>query len=183
MGKNLSTKIIGSTDRAKVATEQWQRERPDLDVLPMAVIGRLKEVSQLVQRDHLDPLFAAKGLTRGDFDVLATLRRAGAPYALTPTALYDATMVTSGAMTGRIERLALEGLVERAENPEDRRGTLVKLTSTGFAMIDLMMTEHVENERRILAGLTRSEQEKLAELLSKLLATLPPPYESKDISK
>ncbi len=168
-------------DRAKVASEQWRRERPDLDVLPMALIGRLKEATLLVLRDHLEPLFAAKGLNLGDFDVLATLRRAGASYALTPTALYDATMVTSGAMTGRIDRLERDGLVERTDNPDDRRGTLVKLTRAGFALIDPLMTDHVENERRVLAGLTRPEQERLAELLAKLLHMLPEPYESQDV--
>lgn len=142
----------------------------------MALLGRLMEAARLVQRDYLEPLFAANGLNRGDFDVLATLRRAGAPYALNPTALYDATMVTSGAMTGRTERLAREGLIERAENPDDRRGTLVKLTPAGLTLIDTMMTDHVENERRILAGLSRRDQETLDKLLAKLLRTMPEPY-------
>lgn len=144
----------------------------------MALLGRLKEVTRLVLRDHLAPLFAANGLNQGDFDVLATLRRAGVPYALTPTALYDASMVTSGAMTGRVDRLARAGLVEREENLDDRRGTLVRLTQAGFSLIDAMMTKHVANEQRILAGLTREEQEQLSGLLAKLLAKLPERYGS-----
>lgn len=168
-------------DRASQASEQWRKERPDLDVLPMALLGRLKEATQLVLRNHLEPLFLAMGLQPGEFDVLATLRRSGAPYALTPTALYDASMVTSGAMTGRIDRLAREGLVERTENPDDRRGTLVKLTQSGFTMIDGMMTEHVANERRVLAGMNRAEQKQLSELLAKLIATLPERYDRRDM--
>lgn len=165
-----------------MASAQWRKERPDLDVESMALLGRVKEATQLVLRDHLEPMFVANGLHPGEFDVLATLRRAGAPYALTPTALYEASMVTSGAMTGRIDRLAREGLIERAQNPEDRRGTLVKLSEAGFALVDRMMTEHVANEVRILAGLTRAEQERLSALLAKLIATLPEPYGAKDLS-
>ena len=92
-------------DRAAKALEQWRRERPDLDVSPMGVIGRLNEVSTMIMRDRLTPVFARFGLQAGEFDVLATLRRSGAPYALTPTELYEATMVTSGAMTARLDRL------------------------------------------------------------------------------
>lgn len=163
-------------DRSTFATEQWQIERPDLDGLPMALIGNLAEVAQLVARDHLLPLFAQHGLNRGDFDVLATLRRAGAPYALSPTDLYGASLVTSGAMTGRIDRLEKRGLIERIDNPNDRRSALAKLTDAGFALIDPVMTAHVANEARVLAGLTREEQERLSALLAKLIATLPEPY-------
>lgn len=88
---------------------------------------------------------------------------------------------TSGAMTGRIDRLERDGLVERTDNPGDRRGTIVKLTQAGFALIDAMMMDHVENERRVPAGLTRPEEETLAELLAKLLSTLPEPYKSEGV--
>ena len=156
--------------RASRAVEQWRKERPDLDVGPMAVIGRLTEASQAITRGRLAPLFARFGLQQGEFDVLATLRRSGAPYALTPTALYEATMVTSGAMTARLDRLEKAGLIARAPHPEDRRGILVQLTGKGRELIDEAVAAHVENERGILAGLTAEEQERLAELLEKVIA-------------
>jgi DNA-binding MarR family transcriptional regulator len=159
-------------DRAAKAIEQWRRERPDLDVSPMAVLGRLNEVSSLVARDRLAPLFARFGLQAGEFDVLATLRRSGSPYALTPTALYEATMVTSGAMTNRLDRLEKAGLIRRGPHPNDRRGIVVQLTEKGLALIDEAVSAHVANEHEILAGLTRAEQETLSRLLEKLIGSL-----------
>jgi DNA-binding MarR family transcriptional regulator len=159
-------------DRASRAVEQWRRERPDIDGTTMLVLGRLAEAAQRVGTERLAPFFVAHGLQRGDFDVLATLRRAGAPYALTPTALYEATMVTSGAMTGRIDRLEAAGLAERRPDPSDRRGVLVALTPAGLELIDRILPLHVENQRAALAGLTRAEQEALGELLGRLIAGL-----------
>lgn len=156
-------------DRAAMAVEQWNRERPDLDVSPMAVLGRLNEAASLIARDRLAPLFAQFGLQSGEFDVLATLRRSGAPYALTPTALYEATMVTSGAMTNRLDRLEKTGLIARAPHPSDRRGVVVQLTEKGLALIDKAVTAHVANEHQILAGLTHAEQETLSHLLERLI--------------
>lgn len=156
--------------RASRAIEQWRKERPDLDLRPMAVIGRISEAAQVISRGRLAPLFARFGLQAGEFDVLATLRRAGAPHALTPTALYEATMVTSGAMTARLDRLEKAGLIARAPHPEDRRGVLVMLTEKGRALIDEAVTAHVENEHLILAGLTGEEQETLIALLEKVIA-------------
>lgn len=141
----------------------------------MAVVGSLSEAALILGRDHLRPFFAAHGLQPGEFDVLATLRRAGPPYALSPTALYEATMVTSGAMTGRIDRLEQAGWVARMPDPADRRGTLVGLSPDGRALIDQLMPLHVANEKRALQGLSRAEQEQLLALLDKLLATLPEP--------
>ena len=163
-------------DRARRAVEEWKRERPDLDGRVMELLGRLAEAAQSGARDHLRPLFEDQGLQPGEFDVLATLRRAGAPYALSPTALYDATMVTSGAMTGRIDRLEKAGWVARTPHPDDRRAVRVSLTPQGYALINELMTQHVANEAQILSGLTRREQETLSALLEKLLATLPEPY-------
>ena len=156
--------------RASRAIEQWQRERPDLELRPMAAIGRLSEASQIVSRERLAPLFARFGLQPGEFDVLATLRRSGEPFALTPTALYEATMVTSGAMTARLDRLEKAGFISRAPHPEDRRGVLVRLTAAGRDLIDRAVTAHVENERGILAGLTVKEQDTLIALLDKVIA-------------
>ncbi|MGX8011791.1 MarR family winged helix-turn-helix transcriptional regulator [Mesorhizobium sp. ORM8.1] len=159
-------------DRAAKALEQWRRERPDLDVSPMGVIGRLNEVSTMIMRDRLTPVFARFGLQAGEFDVLATLRRSGAPYALTPTELYEATMVTSGAMTARLDRLEKAGLIQRAPHPSDRRGIVVQLTAKGLALVDEALAAHVANEHAILAGLTAAERETLANLLEKLIASM-----------
>jgi DNA-binding MarR family transcriptional regulator len=159
-------------DRAARAVEQWRRERPDLDVSPMAVLGRLRQAATMISRTRLDPLFEKFGLQSGEFDVLATLRRSGAPFALTPTALYEATMVTSGAMTNRLDRLEKAGLIARTPHPEDRRGVIVQLTGKGRALIDEAVTAHVENEHNVLSGLTREEQDRLAELLAKLIRSV-----------
>ncbi|KHK53613.1 MarR family transcriptional regulator [Ralstonia sp. A12] len=156
-------------DRAAQAVEQWNRERPDLDVSSMLLLGRLGEAALIIARERLNPLFADHGMQPGEFDVLATLRRSGAPYALTPTALYDATMMSSGGMTNRIDRLQQAGWVERRPNPEDGRGTLVALTKTGFALIDKAVSAHVENQRAVLSVLTDAEQRQLAKLLAKLI--------------
>lgn len=157
--------------RAARAVEQWRKERPDLDVSPMAVLGALSEAANL-SRERLAPVFARFNLQMGEFDVLATLRRSGAPYALTPTALYEATMVTSGAITARLDRLEQAGLVSRAPHPSDRRGVIVQLTERGKALIDEALTAHVANEHQILSGLTLEERETLASLLAKLVRSL-----------
>src|SRR5262245_1714954 len=159
-------------NRAAKAVEQWRRERPDLDARPMAVLGALREAANLVSKERLAPVFARFGLQSGEFDVLATLRRSGPPYALTPTALYEATMVTSGAITARLDRLEASGLISRAPHPADRRGVVVQLTDKGRALIDEAVTAHVENEHQILVGLTQEEQETLAKLLAKLIGSL-----------
>ncbi|SFM59550.1 MarR family winged helix-turn-helix transcriptional regulator [Methylobacterium pseudosasicola] len=159
-------------DRASRAVVQWCRERPDLDPFPMEVLGRLTELAQVILRDRLNPAFAGFGLQQGEFDVLATLRRSGAPYALTPTALCDATMISSGGMTARIDRLEKASLIERQKHPTDRRGTLVALTDSGKELIDAVLPAHVETERGILAALTNDEQRMLNALLAKLLAGL-----------
>jgi len=159
-------------DRAARAIEQWQRERPDLDVSPMAGLGRLNEASSLIARERLAPLFARFGLQSGEFDVLATLRRSGQPHALTPTDLYEATMVTSGAMTARLDRLEKAGLILRGPHPNDRRGIVVQLTAKGLALIEEALAAHVANEHKILAGLTSGERETLAKLLAKLIGSL-----------
>ncbi len=159
-------------DRARLAVEQWRRERPEFDLLPMEILGRMAELAQIVGRDHLEPLFAEFGLQRGEFDVLATLRRSGKPFALTPTALYEATMVSSGGMTNRLDRLERAGLVERRPNPNDRRGTIVALSDGGLELIDRAVEAHLENEHRVLSGLNADEKQQLNTLLAKLLATV-----------
>ncbi len=159
-------------DRAGMAIEQWARERPDLPSRPMAVFGRLSEASERVLRDHMNPLFADAGLQPGEFDVLATLRRSGKPFMLSPTKLYEALMISSGGMTNRIDRLERAGFVERRPDPEDRRGKLIALTGIGMRVIDETIGRHVANEERLLSVLTPAEQDKLNKLLEKLIAGL-----------
>lgn len=159
-------------DRADMAIEQWARERPDLPSLPMAVFGRLSDASERVLRDHMNPLFARAGLQPGEFDVLATLRRSGAPYMLSPTRLYEATMISSGGMTNRLDRLERAGLVERRADPNDRRGKLIALTDRGRQVIDETIGHHVASEENLLATLTAAEQLQLSALLKKLIAAL-----------
>lgn len=159
-------------DRADIAIEQWARERPDLPALPMAVFGRLSDAVELVMRDHMNPLFAEAGLQPGEFDVLATLRRSGAPYMLSPTKLYEAAMISSGGMTNRLDRLERAGFVERRPDPHDRRGKLIALTDAGKQVIDETIGRHVANEERLLSALTLKEQEQLNQLLRKLVAAL-----------
>ena len=159
-------------DRADLAVEQWARERPDLRTLPMALFGRLNEAAERVMREHMNPLFARAGLQSGEFDVLATLRRAGAPYMLSPTQLYEAAMISSGGMTDRLDRLERAGLVVRRPDPKDRRGKLIVLTDPGKRLIDEAIGRHVANEERLLLSLTQAEQETLDALLKKLIAGL-----------
>lgn len=159
-------------DNVEKATRQWSKEMPELDLLAMEVIGRLKVTTRLVHRDYLEPFFKAYDLQAGEFDVLASLRRSGEPYALGPTQLHEALMITSGGMTNRLDRLERAGLIARAPNPADRRGTLVSLTDAGLEVIDRIVPLHVENEAAALAGLTPDEQRTLNELLRKLLGGL-----------
>lgn len=159
-------------DRADLAVAQWARERPDLPSLPMALFGRLSEAAERVMREHMNPLFAEAGLQSGEFDVLATLRRSGEPYMLSPTRLYEATMISSGGMTDRLDRLERARLIERRPDPRDRRGKLIALTEAGRRVIDETIGRHVANEERLLAALTQAEQETLDALLKKLIAGL-----------
>jgi DNA-binding MarR family transcriptional regulator len=141
-------------------------------MLPMEVLGRLNEASQLVVRERQTPLFARYGLQHGEFDALATLRRSGAPEGLTPTALFEAAMMSSGGMTARIDRLEKAGLVERRPHPTDRRATLVRLTDKGFDLIESIMPSHEETARDILTPLSIDEQKTLNALLARLISGL-----------
>ncbi|WP_424932464.1 MarR family winged helix-turn-helix transcriptional regulator [Amaricoccus macauensis] len=149
---------------------QWRQERPDLDVTPMGLIGRLSRVHNHLAAEHAG-LFARHGLNTSSFDVLATLRRAGKPYALSPSTLIAWTMVSSGTMTNRIDRLEAAGLVERRANPEDGRGSVIALTETGLALVDEVATEHVANQHRMVEGLSPDEIAQLDALLGRWLAT------------
>ncbi|MCC3653481.1 MULTISPECIES: MarR family winged helix-turn-helix transcriptional regulator [Streptomyces] len=147
----------------------WRRERPDLDVEPLEVLSRISRLAR-----HLDRArrlaFTEHGLESWEFDVLTALRRAGAPYQLSPGQLLTQTLVTSGTMTNRIDRLATKGLVERLPDPSDRRGVLVRLTREGRDRADRALAGLLTQERAILAELSREQRRELAGLLRRLTA-------------
>jgi DNA-binding MarR family transcriptional regulator len=151
--------------------EQWAVERPDLDRSAMAVLARILRAARIVDLE-MGRVFAEDGLHRGEFDVLATLRRAGNPYRLNPTDLSATVLLSTGAMTNRLDRLESAGLVRRLPDPEDRRGVLVELTAEGRSLIDRVLTAHVRNEERILESLTDVDRRQLTRLLRKLLVSL-----------
>ncbi|MEW2140106.1 MarR family transcriptional regulator [Streptomyces sp. NPDC005409] len=158
-------------DEIAAIAAQWERERPDLDATPMLVIGRLFRLTDALDR-RLRPPFAAAGLGNGDFDVLAALRRAGAPYTLSAGELSRTVLVTTGAVTKRVDRLRARGLVDRAVADADSRGRLITLTPEGVALTDRLIAVHLDNQRRLLAGLGDDERTHLAHLLGQLAATL-----------
>lgn len=158
-------------DHVATVVEQWSAERPDLDVSPLLVIGRIHRIGQALTPELVE-VYARHGLGEGDFDVLATLRRQGHPFALTPSELVERTMVTSGAVSKRVDRLADRGLVVRRPRPSDRRSVMVALTAKGRRVIDTAMEEHVANEARLLHGLDPVERTSLAALLATLATSL-----------
>jgi DNA-binding MarR family transcriptional regulator len=151
--------------------EQWRTVRPDLDSSPIAVIGRLSRLAAIVDR-HLAENFARHDLEPWMYDVLATLRRSGPPYELTAGELLAQSMVTTGAITNRVDRLEQRGLVERAAVPGDRRKVLVRLTERGRALVDEVVSGHLDTERRLLSALTERQQATLAQLLRTTLLGL-----------
>jgi DNA-binding MarR family transcriptional regulator len=159
-------------DRIDRISAQWRRERPDLDVAPLALLGRLFRVAELAERE-LGAGLAAE-LQPGWFDLLAALRRSGPSYELKPTELMRATLLSSGGITKRLDRLAEAGLIERRPDPNDRRGTLVKLTRKGRSAIDKLVAVHIGNEQRLLQALNPAERRALDTALRRLLATLEP---------
>ena len=167
----MSMGKIQQTDAVDAIIQQWRQERPELDTREMGVIGRLKRCAALLQ-PRLDDTFSSFDMSNWEFDVLATLRRSGAPYRLTPTSLFSTMMVTSGTMTHRMQRLEARGLIKRIPNEEDARSMIVQLTTSGFKLIDRAVTAHVENEHNILAPLKLTEFDQLEASLKKLLAIL-----------
>lgn len=152
---------------------EWARERPDLDVSPQGVIGRLHRLAAHLT-DELCVVYRRHGLAEGEFDVLASLRRAGAPFERAPGELARFTMVTTGAMTKRIDRLVESGLVTRRPATDDGRGRVVALTEAGRTLIDGAFTDHMHNERRLLDSLTPDEAGQLECLLTAWLARVEP---------
>jgi DNA-binding MarR family transcriptional regulator len=147
----------------------WHAERPDLDVEPLQVLSRVSRLARHLDRART-AAFAAHGLQTWEFDVLSALRRQGAPYQLSPGALLRATLVTSGTMTNRIDRLASAGLVSRRPDPADKRGVLVALTDRGRAAVDAALADLLTYERQLLTGLGGGQRRELAALLRILLA-------------
>ncbi|QIS41149.1 MarR family transcriptional regulator [Clavibacter capsici] len=147
--------------------EQWRTERPDLDASPMAVIGRLARAAATLAAE-LDRTFARHGIDASTFDVLATLRRQGAPHRLPPAALAQESMITTSAVAQRLNRLEALGLVTRLPRPEDGRGKLVELTAAGRELVDRVLPDHLATEEALLAPLDARERRTLAELLGRL---------------
>jgi DNA-binding MarR family transcriptional regulator len=163
-----------SQDHVARILNQWQRERPDLDVSPAAVIGRLHRLGDRLRVDIIE-VYRRYGLTEGEFDVLAALRRQGAPYELAPGELAQHTMVTTGAISKRLDRLEEAGLVVRRENAADGRGRIVGMTEAGQRVFDQAFTEHMHNEHRLIAPLNDDERAELERLLTTWLNRLEQP--------
>jgi DNA-binding MarR family transcriptional regulator len=163
---------MAERDAVDVILEQWRSERPELDPSPIGVIGRISRLARDLEQ-RLEVVYREYGLEPGWHDVLATLRRTGPPYRLRPTEFSATLMLTSSGTTKRLDRLEQAGLVERAPDPDDRRGTLITLTAAGHRLIDTVTEAHLDNERGLLAALTAEEQRRLADLLRKLQLGLP----------
>ena len=151
---------------------QWNEVRPDLDPSPTHTLQRITRLS-LLQATSFARVFAAHGVSFGEYLVLAALRRAGPPYRMNPTRLFNSVILSSGAMTNRLDGLEAMGLVERLPDPTDRRGRLVGLTDKGRDLVDTAVVDHLDNEERLLSGLDANEREQLAALLRKLLLSEP----------
>lgn len=158
-------------DRVSDFLDQWAAVRPDLDVSPMGIIGRLSRAAEVTGR-QVRAYFDQHGLSRSEFDVLATLRRSGAPYRLTPGELTAATMSSAATVSNRLNDLERRALVTRQVDPANRRSIQVSLTPAGLDLVDGIVEGHLANERTVLDGLTATEQAELARLLAKLLASL-----------
>ncbi|EAQ43648.1 transcriptional regulator PecS [Roseobacter sp. MED193] len=158
-------------DHVDFIIDQWTRERPDLNVSAMGIIGRVARLYMAYQ-EGMQQTFARFGLNAAKFDVLATLRRAGAPYQLSPGELLKATMVASGTMTNRIARLEADGLVLRQLNPEDSRSFLIELSPAGLDLIDQVVEDHVVTQERMLAAMPEEERRAFKTLLSRAQAAV-----------
>jgi DNA-binding MarR family transcriptional regulator len=151
---------------------EWKRVRPELDTSPAQTLTRITRLA-LLQAASFAPVFERYGLTWGEYLVLAALRRAGAPFRMTPTKLFSSLLLSSGAMTNRLDRLEQMGLVRRLPDPSDRRGRLVELTAKAHRLVDKAVVDHLADEEKLVAPLSRSEQARLAGLLRKLLLAEP----------
>jgi DNA-binding MarR family transcriptional regulator len=157
------------SDEVDRLVDAWQRQRPDLDVTPMHVLSRVTRLAHHLARARR-AVFAEHGLEVWAFDVLAALRRAGPPYELSPGQLLRETLVTSGTMTNRLDRLETRGLLARFPDPADRRGVVVRLTAAGRRQVDAALEGLLAHERELLGGLDSRDQRRLGLLLRELVA-------------
>lgn len=158
-------------DEVDQIVSAWILQRPDLDVRPMHVLSRVSRLARYLDLKRRD-VFAAHQLEPWEFDVLASLRRAGTPYALTPGALMNELLVSSGTMTNRVDRLESRGLVSRSPSPDDRRAVLVSLTPLGQQVVDEALAGLLECEQEILAPLSDEQRQNLSELLRQILTAI-----------
>lgn len=171
---------VSSIDHVARIQQAWARERPDLDVSPLGVIGRLHRLAGHLT-EQLLLVYRRYGLQEGEFDVLAALRRAGEPFERAPGELAAFTMVTTGAMTKRIDRLERNGLVTRRRSSTDGRGRVVALTEAGRELIDQAFTDHVRNERRLVELLPPEDAARLEALLATWLTHFETPQAERDV--
>lgn len=160
-------------DEVDRIVDAWRRERPDLDPLPLHVLSRVSRLARHLERARREA-FSGHELEGWEFDVLSALRRAGEPYELSPGALVQLTLSTSGTMTNRIDRLERRGLVARRPDPSDRRSVKVRLTTSGGSAVDAAMAALLQQESRLLADLDDGERGALADLLRRVLRPLDP---------
>ena len=166
---------MGSTadDDVDRIVAQWARERPELETEAMAVFGRVYRIARLVG-DAQETVYRRCGINRGEFDVLATLRRSGAPYSLSPSELTQSMMITSGGMTGRLDRLERRRLLSRSPDPDDRRGLRVTLTDEGFALVEDAVGAGLAVQQTVLQQLPAADRQVLGGMLKRLLAAASP---------
>ncbi len=160
-----------SLDHVGMLIAQRRRETPDIPLDGMEIFARARRLT-LLSRPRIEAVFAKYGVDTGEFDVLATLSRAGPPYRLRPTELFQALMISSGGLTDRLRRLEDNGLIARETSPSDGRSVTVRLTAKGKSLIDKAFAEDMLTERAMLSTLGKGEREQLAQLLAKLLADL-----------
>lgn len=162
---------VTELDAIDALLSDWARERPDLEFASMALFARLNRFVGLSNR-RLEAHFQRHGISTGEFDVLAALRRAGAPYALKPSVLARAVMLTAAGMTGRLDKLEDQGLVARLSNPDDRRSAPVALTKAGIRLVDKLVAGHLANEDDLFAAISGSQRAQFDRVLRTLLAAL-----------
>ena len=160
---------MSNADAVDRIVGQWNVERPELDTEPMEILGRMNRITRAVG-DRQEAAYGRLGIGRGEFDVLATLRRSGEPYVLSPKELAASTMLTTGGMTGRLDKLERMGLIGRSPDPYDRRGLRVGLTDRGRAIVDEAVVAGLEAQSAVLAGLSAADRRRLAALLRDVLA-------------
>lgn len=158
-----------SRDRLDDIVSQWAALRPDLDAAPMALFGRMLRLRHHLERE-INAVLSGQGLPPGGFDVLATLRRCDRPQGMTANDLLAQMMITSGTLTHRLDQLEAAGWLARRRNPADGRGVLVTLTDEGRAVIDRAVAAHLDNQRRLMDGLSLPQRDALSELLKIWLA-------------